>query len=51
VIPIWKAAAPAIDLLAPDIYLTGSERVLKVIDLYDRPDNTLFVPEAGLMAG
>jgi hypothetical protein len=45
VIPIWKAAAPAIDLLAPDIYLSGSERILKVIDLYDRPDNTLFVPE------
>jgi hypothetical protein len=51
VIPIWKAAAPAIDLLAPDIYLQGSEKVLKVIDLYCRPDNTLFVPEAGLMAG
>jgi beta-galactosidase GanA len=50
VIPIWKVAAPAIDLLAPDIYLSGSERVLKVIDLYDRPDNTLFVPEAGLIA-
>jgi len=49
VIPIWKAAAPAIDLLAPDIYLSGSERVLKVIDLYSRPDNTLFVPEAGLI--
>jgi hypothetical protein len=49
VIPIWKVAAPAIDLLAPDIYLSGSERVLKVIDLYDRPDNTLFVPEAGLI--
>jgi hypothetical protein len=48
VIPIWKAAAPAIDLLAPDIYLSGSERILKVIDLYDRPDNPLFVPEAGL---
>jgi hypothetical protein len=48
VIPIWKAAAPAIDLLAPDIYLSGSEKVLKVIDLYDRPDNTLFVPEAAL---
>ncbi|NCD69938.1 GH35 family beta-galactosidase [Mucilaginibacter agri] len=47
VIPIWKAAAPAIDLLAPDIYLSGSERILKVIDLYDRPDNALFVPEAG----
>ncbi len=47
VIPIWKVAAPAIDLVAPDIYLSGSEKVLKVIDLYDRPDNTLFVPEAG----
>lgn len=50
VIPIWKVAAPAIDLVAPDIYLQGSERVLKVIDLYDRPDNALFVPEAGLSA-
>lgn len=49
VIPIWKAAAPALDLLAPDIYLSGSDKVLKVIELYDRPDNTLFVPEAGLM--
>jgi hypothetical protein len=49
VIPIWKAAAPAIDLEAPDIYLSGSEKVLKVIDLYDRPDNTLFVPEAALI--
>lgn len=48
VIPIWKAAAPAIDLVAPDIYLSGSERILKVIELYHRPDNTLFVPEAGL---
>lgn len=47
VIPIWKAAAPAIDLLAPDIYLPESERALKVIELYDRPDNTLFVPEIG----
>jgi len=45
VIPIWKAAAPAIDILAPDIYLSGSEKVLKVIELYSRPDNALFVPE------
>jgi beta-galactosidase GanA len=48
VIPIWKTAAPALDLVAPDIYLSGSERVLKVLNLYDRSDNTLFVPEAGL---
>jgi hypothetical protein len=50
VIPIWKVAAPSINLLAPDIYLSGSERVLKVIDLYTRADNPLFVPEAGLVA-
>src|SRR5450432_300754 len=48
VIQIWKVAAQAIDLLAPDIYLTGSERILKVLDLYNRPDNALFVPEIGL---
>lgn len=47
VIPIWKAAAPALDLLAPDIYLSDSERALKVIELYARPDNALFVPEVG----
>jgi len=47
VIPIWKAAAPAIDLLAPDIYISESEKVLKVIELYSRPDNPLFVPEIG----
>jgi len=46
VIPIWKAAAPAIDLVAPDVYFSGSERVLKVLDLYNRADNALFVPEA-----
>jgi hypothetical protein len=48
VIAIWKTAAPSIDLFAPDIYLQGSDRILKVLELYDRADNTLFVPEAGL---
>ncbi len=48
-IPIWKAAAQALDLVATDIYLPGSERVLKVLDLYNRPDNPLFVPEAALI--
>lgn len=47
-IPIWKAAAPALDILAPDIYLSGGEKVLKALDLYCRPDNTLFVPEIGM---
>lgn len=48
VIPIWKVAAPAIDLVAPDIYIRGNEKILKVLDLYSRPDNALFVPEAAL---
>ena len=47
VIPIWKVAAPAIDVLAPDIYFPESEKALKVIELYDRRDNPLFVPEIG----
>lgn len=47
VIPIWKAAAPSIDLVAPDIYMSDSARHLKVLDLYRRPDNALFVPETG----
>jgi beta-galactosidase GanA len=47
VIAIWKAAAPALDLVAPDIYLGDSPRYLKVLELYDRPDNPLFVPETG----
>jgi beta-galactosidase GanA len=47
VIPVWKAAAPAIDLLAPDIYIGDSARYFKVLDLYHRPDNPLFVPETG----
>lgn len=51
VIPIWKKAAPALDFVAPDIYLSGNERVLKVMDLYSRDDNALFVPEAGLRPG
>ena len=50
VIPIWKVAAPAIDIEAPDLYLNSSDKVLKVLDLYGRRDNPLFVPEAGLIA-
>jgi len=45
VLPIWKAEAPAIDVLAPDIYLLETETYLKVLDLYHRPDNPLFIPE------
>ncbi|MGA2741128.1 MAG: DUF5597 domain-containing protein [Bryobacteraceae bacterium] len=40
VIPIWKAAAPALDLLAPDIYQ-------RALELYSCPGNPLFIPETG----
>ena len=45
VFELWKAAAPAVDILAPDIYIDDTEKYLKVLDLYRRPDNPLFVPE------
>jgi len=47
VLDIWKAAAPAIDLLAPDIYLPEYEKYTRILDLYQRPDNALLVAETG----
>jgi beta-galactosidase GanA len=47
VLDIWKAAAPAIDILAPDIYMSDGARYRKVLELYRRPDNALLVPENG----
>lgn len=44
VIPIYKAAAPAIGVLAPDIY-QQMDKAMKTMEHYDRPDNPLFVPE------
>jgi beta-galactosidase GanA len=42
-IDVWKAGAPAVDLLAPDIYFPN---FTQIVDRYHRPDNPLFVPEA-----
>jgi hypothetical protein len=42
VLDIWKAAAPSIDILAPDIYLP---EFLETSAAFYRPDNPLFVPE------
>lgn len=47
VLDIWKAAAPAIDFAAPDIYDRDSENVIQYLDKYNRPDNALMVPEIG----
>lgn len=46
-IHVWKAAAPHIDLVAPDIYSRDHAAWLAYLDLYARPDNALMVPEAG----
>jgi beta-galactosidase GanA len=51
VIPIWKVAAPAIDIEAPDVYMSDSVPYLKVLELYHRDDNALFVPETGGNSG
>ncbi|MFF5078452.1 DUF5597 domain-containing protein [Actinoplanes sp. NPDC000266] len=48
VLDVWKAAAPSLDLLGPDIYV---EDVAPVLADYHRPDNPLFVPEAQFRAG
>ena len=47
VLAIWKAAAPALDALAPDIYLGDDARYRRVLELYSGPDNPLLVPENG----
>lgn len=47
VLHIWKAAAPNIDLIAPDIYFRDYKTATKVLELYTRPDNALFVAEIG----
>ncbi len=42
---VWKAAAPAIDILAPDIYVPNTARYRDVMEQFKRPDNPLFIPE------
>jgi beta-galactosidase GanA len=47
VLDVWKAAAPSIDLIAPDIYMREHGKVMAVLNHYARPDNALFVAEIG----
>jgi hypothetical protein len=51
VIPIWKVAAPAIDIESPDIYNNDPVAYQKILELYHRDDNPLFVPETSGSAG
>jgi beta-galactosidase GanA len=47
VIDIYKAAAPHIDIVGPDIYHPEWVKVTAHLDKFQRPDNALFVPELG----
>ncbi|MDC8829211.1 DUF5597 domain-containing protein [Alteromonas gilva] len=47
VIDIWKVAAPHIDMISPDIYFRDHKTVNRVLELYSRDDNPLFVAEIG----
>jgi beta-galactosidase GanA len=47
VLGIWKIAAPALDLLAPDIYDSAYDHYTYYLDHYSGSDNPLFIPETG----
>jgi beta-galactosidase GanA len=48
VLDIYKAAAPEIDVVCPDIYLPNFK---EIVAMYHRSDNPLLVPESTLDAG
>jgi beta-galactosidase GanA len=47
VIDVWKAAAPHIDFVAPDIYNRDQKAYAKYLEHYGRRDNALMIPETG----
>ena len=47
-LPVWRAAAPSLDFLAPDIYVPNTAEVMAQ---YASPHNPLFIPEAKFRAG
>jgi hypothetical protein len=47
VIDIYKAAAPALDVVSPDLYSPESVQIEANLRLFQRPDNALWIPEFG----
>ena len=43
---VYKAVAPHIDLICPDMYVPDRERYRRVCSRYAREDNPLFIPES-----
>lgn len=46
-IDVWKAAAPHLALVAPDIYNSDPKAYAEILKRYRRPDNPLLIPETG----
>jgi Domain of unknown function (DUF5597) len=46
-IQLYKAAAPSLSLIAPDIYMPEYAKYVAVIDQYKRFNNPLLIPETG----
>jgi hypothetical protein len=46
-IDLWKALAPSIDAIGPDLYLNNSAFIRSILQTYHRPDNALLIPEVG----
>jgi hypothetical protein len=44
--PVWKANAPSLDLLAPDIYVPNPDRYRTVMHEFHQPNNPLLIPES-----
>lgn len=44
---LWRALAPSIDVIGPDIYASDSGFFQEVLGAYNRADNALWVPEMG----
>jgi len=46
-VAMWRALAPALDWIGPDIYSDDSGFVRDILHTYHRPDNPLVIPEIG----
>jgi hypothetical protein len=44
---LWRALAPSLDAIGPDIYASDALFAREVLDAYNRPDNPLWIPEMG----
>ena len=44
---LWRALAPSLDMIGPDIYTDDSPFYRETMQAYHRPDNPLWIPETG----